>query len=196
MLPSSECQRKSSQMNFIVNNKPDFHDQAREQSPGIVGCSLVKGYSAFYGTWISLPCYQEPTTDHWPAIITRPEESYRVSNCMCDHRNPERGPMFQVQNEGKMNEWIIDYLFWLRTGRPGDRGSIPGRGERIFRLAFVSRPALKPTLYNGYQRFFPRSYSTARVNTDHWPSSAWMSRSYTSSPLSPFMACSGTALAL
>jgi hypothetical protein len=24
-------------------------------------------------------------------LITRPEESYRVSNCMCDHRNPEKG---------------------------------------------------------------------------------------------------------
>jgi hypothetical protein len=37
-------------------------------------------------------------------LITRPEESYRVSNCMCDHRNPERGPMFQVGNDRKMNE--------------------------------------------------------------------------------------------
>jgi hypothetical protein len=36
-------------------------------------------------------------------LITRPEESYHVSNCMCDHRNPERGPMFQVGNE-KENE--------------------------------------------------------------------------------------------
>jgi hypothetical protein len=31
-------------------------------------------------------------------LITRPEEYYRVSNCTCDHRNPERGPMFQVWN--------------------------------------------------------------------------------------------------
>jgi hypothetical protein len=40
---------------------------------------------------------------------------------------------------------------WLRTGRPGDRGSIPDRGKRIFRLAPVSRPALGPPspLYNG-----------------------------------------------
>jgi hypothetical protein len=39
-------------------------------------------------------------------LITRPEESYRVPNCilMCDHRNPERGPMFQVGNERKMIE--------------------------------------------------------------------------------------------
>jgi hypothetical protein len=34
---------------------------------------------------------------------------------------------------------------WPRTGQPGDRGSIPGRGERIFPLASVSRPALGPT---------------------------------------------------
>jgi hypothetical protein len=31
------------------------------------------------------------------------------------------------------------------TGRPGDRGSIPGRGERIFPLSSVSRPAMGPT---------------------------------------------------
>jgi hypothetical protein len=29
-------------------------------------------------------------------LITRLEESYRVSNCMCDHSNPERSPMFQL----------------------------------------------------------------------------------------------------
>jgi hypothetical protein len=29
-------------------------------------------------------------------LISRPEESYRVSKCMCNHRNPERGPMFQL----------------------------------------------------------------------------------------------------
>jgi hypothetical protein len=38
-------------------------------------------------------------------LIARPEESYRVSNCMCDHRNPERGPLFQVGNDW-MNELI------------------------------------------------------------------------------------------
>jgi hypothetical protein len=34
---------------------------------------------------------------------------------------------------------------WLRAGLPGDRGSIPGRGERIFPLDSVSRSALGPT---------------------------------------------------
>jgi hypothetical protein len=37
-------------------------------------------------------------------LSTRPEESYRVSKCMCDQRNPEREPMFQAGNERKMNE--------------------------------------------------------------------------------------------
>jgi hypothetical protein len=37
-------------------------------------------------------------------LITRPEESYRMSKYMCDHINPERGPMFQVGNEREMNE--------------------------------------------------------------------------------------------
>jgi hypothetical protein len=33
---------------------------------------------------------------HCDGLITRPEESYHVSNCMCDHGNPERGSVFQV----------------------------------------------------------------------------------------------------
>jgi hypothetical protein len=40
---------------------------------------------------------------------------------------------------------VAHYSAWLRTGRPGDRGSIPGRGKRIFPLAYVTRPALGPT---------------------------------------------------
>jgi hypothetical protein len=36
------------------------------------------------------------------------------------------------------------YSVWLRAGRPGDRGSIPGRGKRIFPVAYVSRPAVGP----------------------------------------------------
>jgi hypothetical protein len=40
---------------------------------------------------------------------------------------------------------LSQYSVWLRAGLPGDRGSILGRGERIFPLASVSRPALGPT---------------------------------------------------
>jgi hypothetical protein len=40
---------------------------------------------------------------------------------------------------------LSQYSVWLRAGRPGDQGSIPGRGERIFPVASVSRPALGPT---------------------------------------------------
>jgi hypothetical protein len=40
---------------------------------------------------------------------------------------------------------LSEYNVWPRDGRPGDRGSILGRGERIFLLASVSRPALGPT---------------------------------------------------
>jgi hypothetical protein len=35
-------------------------------------------------------------------LITRPGESYRVSKYMCDHKNPERGPMFQLGTTGKL----------------------------------------------------------------------------------------------
>jgi hypothetical protein len=40
-------------------------------------------------------------------LITRSEESYRVSNCMCNHRNPERGPMFQLGTYRKMSELML-----------------------------------------------------------------------------------------
>jgi hypothetical protein len=44
--------------------------------------------------------------------ITRAEETYRVSKYMCDHRNPERGPMFQLGTTGKML-MIIENKFCL-----------------------------------------------------------------------------------
>jgi hypothetical protein len=34
-------------------------------------------------------------------LSTRPEKSYRVYNCMCDHRNHEMGLMFQLGTTGK-----------------------------------------------------------------------------------------------
>jgi hypothetical protein len=37
-------------------------------------------------------------------LVTRPEESYLMYNCMCDRRNPERGPMFQLGTKMKINE--------------------------------------------------------------------------------------------
>jgi hypothetical protein len=40
---------------------------------------------------------------------------------------------------------VAQYSVWLQTERPGDQGSIPGRGERVFPVASVSRPALGPT---------------------------------------------------
>jgi hypothetical protein len=41
--------------------------------------------------------------------------------------------------------YLSQYSVWLRTGRPGDRDSIPGRGKMVFPLASLSRPALGPT---------------------------------------------------
>jgi hypothetical protein len=39
---------------------------------------------------------------------------------------------------------LSQYGVYLPAGRPGDRGSIPGTGERVFPLTSVSRPALGP----------------------------------------------------
>jgi hypothetical protein len=55
------------------------------------------------GAWVCLLClYAVLSCD---GLITRPEESYRASKYMCDHRNPESGPVFQMGTTGKlMNE--------------------------------------------------------------------------------------------
>jgi hypothetical protein len=91
---------------------------------------------------------------------------------------------------------------WLRAGRPGERGSIPGRGERIFPLASVSRPALghtEPPLQWVPGIFSPglkRGRGVTLTTHPHLELRSRMSRSYTSSPPSASMACSGIASAL
>jgi hypothetical protein len=47
---------------------------------------------------------------------------------------------------------------WLRAGRPGDRGSIPGRGKRFFLYPLCPDRLWGPPslLYNGYRGSFPR----------------------------------------
>jgi hypothetical protein len=39
----------------------------------------------------------------YDGLITHPEESYRVEY-ICDHKNPERGPMFQFRTKGKVKK--------------------------------------------------------------------------------------------
>jgi hypothetical protein len=73
-------------------------------------------------------------------------------------------------------------------------GSIPGRGEMTFPLAFVSKPSL---LYDDTCAPFPGANAGPGRDADHSsPPSAKVKneRSYTSSPPSAFMACSETAL--
>jgi hypothetical protein len=77
---------------------------------------------------------------------------------------------------------------WLRAGLPGDRGSIPGRGKRIFPLASVSRPALGPTQppVRWVPRFLSPGVKRGRDVTltahPHLMPRSRMSRSYNSSP--------------
>jgi hypothetical protein len=44
--------------------------------------------------------------------------------------------------KGELYGFVVS---WSRLARQGDRGTIPSRGERIFPLASVSRPALRAT---------------------------------------------------
>jgi hypothetical protein len=93
------------------------------------------------------------------------------------------------------------YSVWLRGGRPGDRGSIPGRGERISPVASVSRPALEPTQppvqqVLGILSPGPKCGRGVTLTT-HPIYSRGRERVGDIPPLPPsaFVACSGTALA-
>jgi hypothetical protein len=76
----------------------------------------------------------------------------------------------------------------LLAGRPGDRGSIPGRGEKIFPLASVSRPALVPT--QSPAKWVPgvlspglkHGHDETLTTHPHSVPRSRMSRSYTPSP--------------
>jgi hypothetical protein len=90
----------------------------------------------------------------------------------------------------------------LRAGRPGDRGSIPGRGEWIFPLATASRQALGPT--QPPTQWVPavlspelkQSPGVTLTTHPHLVPRSRMSRSCNFSPSSAVVVCSGTALAL
>jgi hypothetical protein len=66
---------------------------------------------------------------------------------------------------------VAQYSVWLQAGRPGDRGSIPGRGERIFPIASVSRPVLGPT-QPPVQWILAGAKARLRRDADHTLSSA------------------------
>jgi hypothetical protein len=73
---------------------------------------------------------------------------------------------------------------WLLTGRPSDRGSIPGRGK-VFSFSLVSRPALRPTqppvsgIPTGTRGSFPGGKLRLGCDADHsHPSSAEVKNDY------------------
>jgi hypothetical protein len=76
----------------------------------------------------------------------------------------------------------------LRAGRPGDRGSIPSRGEWIISLASVSRPSLRPTqtpvqwVPGVLSPELKRGRGVTPTTHPHLMPRSRMSRSYTSFP--------------
>jgi hypothetical protein len=82
----------------------------------------------------------------------------------------------ELRSRGSSGSIVSDY-------GPDDRGSIPGRGERIFPLTFVSRPALRPT-QPPIQRVpaVKCGRDVALTTHSHLVPRSWMSRSYISYP--------------
>jgi hypothetical protein len=69
----------------------------------IVGSNQDRGMDVcLLCLYVVLSCVGRGLCD---GLISRPEDLL-VPNCMRDHRNPERGPMFQLGTYRKMNEWI------------------------------------------------------------------------------------------
>jgi hypothetical protein len=62
---------------------------------------------------------------------------------------------------------------WLRTGRQGDRGSIPGR-EKDFssNLCVQTGSEAHSLLYNGYRGLIPRGKARPGRDADHLPLSS------------------------
>jgi hypothetical protein len=101
---------------------------------------------------------------------------------------------------------VIFAVVWLRAEGPGARGSIPGRGERIFPLSSVSTLVLWPTqppvqwvpgvLSSGLKRSGGVTMTT--TPPPHLVPRSRMSKSYIVPPLPPSacVAYSGTALTL
>jgi hypothetical protein len=91
---------------------------------------------------------------------------------------------------------------WLQTGRPGDLGSIPGRGERIFPLSSVSRPALGLTqppiqwVPGVLSPGLKRSRGMTQTTHPHLVPRSRMGRNFIYSAPNASVVCSGTALAL
>jgi hypothetical protein len=69
-------------------------------------------------------------------------------------RNSSQNRLFPIKL--KWDGYFSQCSIGLRAGRPGDLGSIPGRGEKILPLASVCRRAVGPPslLYNGYRSIF------------------------------------------
>jgi hypothetical protein len=66
---------------------------------------------------------------------------------------------------------LSQYSVWLRTGRPGDRGSIPGGGKMIFfsNLLCPDRFWGPPNLSNGYWGYLTEDKARPGRDADHTP---------------------------
>jgi hypothetical protein len=79
------------------------HDEGGRLVAGIAGSNPTQGMDVcLLCLCFVLSCVGRGLYDE---LITRPEESYRVSVCVITE-TPKRGPMFQLGTYRKMNEWV------------------------------------------------------------------------------------------
>jgi hypothetical protein len=66
---------------------------------------------------------------------------------------------------------VAQSVYWLQTGRPGDRGSIAGRGKEFFLYPLCPDRLLGPPslLSERYRGFFPGGKALPGRDADHSP---------------------------
>jgi hypothetical protein len=74
---------------------PCSHTDVDRRFRGVCCLHHEVDHSSLY---VMLSCVGRGLCDE---LITRPEETYRASNCICDHRNPEKGPYVPAGNVEK-----------------------------------------------------------------------------------------------
>jgi hypothetical protein len=168
--------------------------------------TIVQGHVDILRVWFSCSSFVLSECDKYGC---KGQEAFSVQSCSFHNSYPivskkltsARSMLLFVYGCDRVSR-VAQSLYCLATGwtTGGDRGSMSGRGGRIFPLASVSKPALWPTqppvqwVPGALSPGLKRGRGMTLTTHPHLVPRSRTSRSYTSSPPSAFMACSGTSL--
>jgi hypothetical protein len=109
---------------------------------GVAGWNPARGMDVcLLCLYVVLSCVGRGLSD---GLITHPEDTYRLSNCVCDHRNLERGPMFHWEPTGQWMNGTFRLVFkrllvWKKFFAPaGYRTQVVQSSQALYRLSWYS----------------------------------------------------------